>query len=195
MTPYIVVVAILFAVSFSLMIFFTKSVWLKLLTVAILFVISNQVYFGFESIKGWPTEEKLEGSGQLLWAVVNEPAANDPGAIYLWVYVPPPEDGWYEKYVNYHPEEAAPRAVKIPYTENTAEQINKAKQAMEDGYAVEVDFSKNQVTDGSMEEEGNSNSEIPSGAEKGDTSSTLAEENMPRFKIVDPREVARKGRQ
>ena len=198
MTAYLVIVAILFAVSFSLMIFFTKSVWLKLSTVAILFVISNQIYFGFESLKGWPTSEKLNGSGQLIWAIVNEPNGTDPGAIYMWVYLPEGE-GWYHKYVSYHAEDTAPRAVKMPYNKNTAEQVNKAKKAMEEGYMVEVDFGENKLNDGStdgemLEGEENQTPGSPDAA-SGDTTSSMIDENVPRLKIIDPRNISRKGQQ
>jgi hypothetical protein len=200
MTPYIVIVAILFAISFSLMIFFAKSIWLKLSTVAILFVISNQIYFGFESMKGWPTEEKLQGSGQLLWAIVNEPNGSDAGAIYMWVYLPEDDSTWYNKYVKYHTNDASPRAVKLPYNKNTAEQINKAKKAMEEGYMIEVDFGENKVNDGSTDgSSDNSNNEPSQGnldASSGvnDTTDNL-DENMPRLKLVDPRDILRKGQQ
>ena len=197
MTTYILIAALIFAVSFSLMIFFSKSILLKLSTVAVLFVISNQIYFGFESMKGWPTEEKPDSKGQLLWAIVNEPSSDDPGAIYMWVYLPDTDLSWYKKFITYQPTDPAPRAIKIPYNEKTAEQLNKAKQAMEEGYAVEVDFnSGNEVKEGPNGEQQDGTAEQSPDASSGDINSTAKiDENLPRFRLIDPRDIVRKGQQ
>ena len=187
MTIYIVVSAILFALLFSLMIYFSKSILLKLLTVAIVFVMANQIYFGFESMKGWPTEVKMSGKGQLIWTMVVEQSDTYSGAIYMWVYLPEPNNTWYEKYITYHTDATAPRSLKMPYNEKLAEQLNKVKKSMEEGYTVEIDFDAGQSAeqiDGSGE---SGDGEAPSTDGSNANESGKIDKNIPRLKLIDPR--------
>lgn len=189
MTGYIVFAAILFAISFSLMIYFSRVLTFKLITVAVLFVISNLIYFSFDSIKGWPATEHLPKKGQLIWGVVQEPTDTDPGAIYLWVVYDETETGWLQHIVTYKPEVQSPRAFKIKYSKKTASQLQKAKEAMEQGFGVELDPSEGQTGDGEASGNAKAGSDDSTGGERGST----VDEEMPRFKLVDPRDVMGKG--
>lgn len=189
MTAYIVFAAILFAISFSLMIYFSRMLVFKLTTVAVLFVISNLIYFGFDSIKGWPADENLPKKGQLIWGVVQEPTDDDPGAIYLWIIYDEKDTEWYQKIVNYKPETQSPRAFKIKYSKKTATQLQKAKEAMEQGFGVELEPQEGESGEAEDSSQTKAEPDKPTGGERGST----VDGEMPRFKLVDPRERMVKG--
>lgn len=189
MTSYIVFAAILFAISFSLMIYFPRLLPLKLSTVAILFAIANLIYFGFDSIKGWPATDHLPKKGQLIWGTVQEPNEDNPGAIYLWIISDQEELSWYQKIVTYDPQEPAPRAYKIKYNKKTASRLQEAKQAMEQGFSVELNPSEGETGEGEATGKDEAKPDEAAGGERG----SAVEEEMPRFDLVDPRESMGKG--
>lgn len=103
----------------------------------------------------------------------------------MWVYVNESDNAWYQKYINYHSDGLSPRALKTPYNKEMAGELQKAKEAMKKGYAIEVDFNSDDLLKPGEGE----------GTEKGvdtDTGSSnetsKIDRRIPRFKIVDPRD-------
>ena len=100
MNAYIVTAGILFALSFAFMIYYNKSFWLKLSTITLLFAIVNMIYFSFDTLKGWPSHDKIT-KGQLVYVDIVEPTETYPGAIYVYVRINETKHTWYDKYINY----------------------------------------------------------------------------------------------
>ncbi len=192
MNAYIIAAGILFALSFAFMIYYNKSFWLKLSTITLLFAIVNMIYFSFDSIKGWPSNEKIT-KGQLVFVEIVEPTETYKGAIYLYVRIEIEEQPGYSKYINYfYWDEYAPRSYYIPFTEQSSKTMREAKEAMEKGYIVEIEGESAQ-TDGNGKgepsDEPNANGgEMPDGGDSEDY-------NVPHLKLVDPRERSGKVQQ
>lgn len=190
MTEYIVTAAILFAISFSLMIFYSKKLLWKLTTVATMFLLANLIYFTFDTLKGWPTVEHLPRKGQLIWAIVNEPKENDPGSIYLWVvYDTHSDEHWFSKYFTYQPDASSPRSFSLPYSKQSAQKVDEAQQALQEGFTVEFESDGNSLLDPVSNNADAKNSGESAGGEM----SGLIDTNTPRFTIIDPRERMGKG--
>ncbi len=191
MNAYILTASILFALSFAFMIYYNKSFWFKISTITLLFAIVNMIYFSFDSLKGWPSHEKIT-KGQLVYVEIVEPTETYDGAIYVYVRVEPKEHSWYSKYVNYiYWDSLAPRSYYIPYTTQSSSKMREAKEAMEKGYIVEIG---EESTGSNGEGESSSDAEEGNGGELPDGGDS---ENyrVPHLKLVDPRERSGKVQQ
>lgn len=190
MNAYIITVGILFALSFAFMIYYSKVFWLKLSTVTLLFILVNMIYFGFDSLKGWPSNDKIT-KGQLVYVEIVEPTETYDGAIYLYVRLEPEEETWYSKYINFkYWDEYAPRSYFMPYTEKTSKTMREAKEAMEKGFIVEVEGESADTQGG----EGEAAKENKPGGERPD-GGDVDNYNVPHLKLVDPRERSGKVKQ
>jgi hypothetical protein len=191
MNAYIITAGILFAVSFAFMLYYSKWFWLKITTITLLFAIVNMIYFSFDSIKGWPSHDKIH-KGQLVYVEIVEPTETYKGAIYLYVRIENEEKSWLDNYINYYYWDAnAPRSYYIPYTEKSSQSMREAKEAMEKGYIVEVEGdSAEQQNQGNGEpsEDNGNGTEQPDGGEADDY-------KVPHLKLVDPRERSGKVQQ
>lgn len=192
MNLYIIAACIAFAISFAVMLYYNKVFWYKIATITILFAIANMVYFSLDSVKGWPSHDKIH-KGELVFVQVVEPGEGYPGAIYLLVRVDPTETSWYSPYINYvYWDNQAPRSYYIPYTEKTAKEMRDAQQAMEQGYIVEING------DSASEESGNQNGEPNANGKDGGSSPEGGDSTnyeVPHLKLIDPRERSGKVQQ
>lgn len=191
MNAYILTTSIVFALSFAFMIYFNKTFWLKLLTITLLFAIVNMMYFSFDTLKGWPSHDKIT-KGQLVHVEIVEPTETYPGAIYVSVRVEQEEQYWYSKYVNFiYWDSMAPRSYYIPFTEQSSSKMREAKEAMEKGFIVEIEGESAKTESNgngkAPSEEGNGG-ELPDG---GDSENY----RVPHLKLVDPRERSGKVQQ
>ena len=100
MNAYIIAAGILFALSFAFMIYYNRIFWFKISTITLLFAIVNMIYFSFDSMKGWPSHDKIK-KGQLVFVEIVEPTETYDGAIYLYVRINQEDQSWYSKYINY----------------------------------------------------------------------------------------------
>lgn len=189
MNAYIVTAGILFALSFAFMIYYNKSFWLKLSTITLLFAIVNMIYFSFDTLKGWPSHDKIT-KGQLVYVDIVEPTETYPGAIYVYVRINETKHTWYDKYINYfYWDSMAPRSYYIKYTKQTSASMREAKEAMEQGFIVEIEGESAQSNgNGQAEGEQGNGGELPDGGESEDY-------NVPHLKLVDPREKSGKVQQ
>lgn len=191
MNAYIIAASILFALSFAFMIYYSKIFWFKILTITLLFVIVNMLYFSFDSVKGWPSHEKIT-KGQLVYVEIVEPSETYDGAIYVYVRIEPKEHSWYDKYIDYiYWDSFAPRSYYIPYTPQSSSKIREAREAMEKGYIVEIEGDS---AESSGEGDSQESSEEGNGTERPDGGDS---ENyrVPHLKLVDPRERSGKVQQ
>ncbi len=189
MNAYILTASIFFAVSFAFMIYYSKLFWLKIVTITLLFAIVNMIYFSFDTIKGWPSHDKIT-KGQLVFVEIVEPTETYNGAIYLYVRLEPVEEKWYSKYLSYiYWDSQAPRSYYIPFTEQSSKSMREAKEAMENGFIVEIE-GETAEADGKGEASG----EDGNGGERPDGGDS---ENykVPHLKLVDPRERSGKVQQ
>lgn len=190
MNAYIIAAGVLFALSFAFMIYYNRIFWFKISTITLLFAIVNMIYFSFDSMKGWPSHDKIT-KGQLVFIEIIEPTETYNGAIYLYVRIELEEQPWYSKYINYlYWDEYAPRSYYIPFTEQSSNTMREAKEAMEKGYIVEIE-GESAKTDSNGEGEptdGNNGGELPDGGESDDY-------EVPHLKLVDPRERSGKVQQ
>ena len=193
MNAWIIATGIAFAVSFAIMLYYNKVFWFKLSTVTLLFAMANMIYFSFDSMKGWPSDQKI-AKGELIFVHIVEPTETYKGAIYVYVREEMTEREWYDKYISYfYWDGNAPRSYFIPYTKRTSKEMREAKDAMEKGYIVEI-------TGESAETQGNGQDNTDANNSNGtDTYQPDAGINenykVPHLKLIDPRERSGKAQQ
>lgn len=192
MNTWIIAASIAFAFTFALMLYHNKMFWFKPAAVTLLFIIANMVYFSFDSIKGWPTSEKIT-KGYLVFATIVEPSGSYPGAIYLYVDVDESDLHWYDKFVNYvYWDDNAPRSFYLPYSEKTSKDMRQATEAMKNGYIVEI-------TGDSAEAQGDgqdaTNVDNGNGGESQPDGGSAQDYKVPHLKLIDPRERSGKVKQ
>lgn len=110
-----------------------KNKLLIFTTAAVLFLFANMIYFAFEGVKGWPTDDTREVKGILASVIVINPSSGSDGAIYISLFPSIPTK-WYE--YKYHRE--APRMYYVKYTNDRAAKFEEAKQAMQEGKEVRI---------------------------------------------------------
>ena len=105
----------------------------KFVSLALLVIIANSIYFSLDGVKGWPAEEPNEVKGTLASVVIVNPSSSDKGGIYISIFLTEKHE-WY-KYV--YPR-IAPKTFYVEYSNNRAAQFEKAKQAMAEGKEVRI---------------------------------------------------------
>lgn len=191
MNAYILTASILFAVSFAFMIYYSRVFWFKLSTITLLFAIVNMIYFSFDTIKGWPSDDKIP-KGQLVFVEIVEPTENYTGAIYVYVRHELKVSTWYSKYLSYiYWDNMAPRSYYIPYTNQSSKSMREAKEAMENGFIVEIE---GESADAQSNGDGEATGEEGNGGERPDGGES-ENYNVPHLKLIDPRERSGKAQQ
>jgi hypothetical protein len=86
------------------------------------------LWLGRPNPAGWPTAAAVPAHAALQWALVDEPdpAAADPGRIYLWLDVG----------------SRAPRAYALPYSRSLHEQVQRALKRVARGQSVALGRSR-----------------------------------------------------
>ena len=138
-----------------------KGRWItKGLFMAVAIWFSVTLYYSFHNFMGWPTEETINTQhSQLIWFQIKEPSkvSNYPGAIYLWVREIPESEKiegltlrqlsdpmvWF-----IYPDEAAPRAYKIPYTKKRHKKLREAAEGRKTGVRTYVEVEKKKILPG-----------------------------------------------
>ena len=138
-----------------------KGRWItKGLFMAITIWFSVTLYYSFHNFMGWPTEETINTQhSQLIWFQIKEPSkvSNYPGAIYLWLREIPESEKiegltlrqlsdpmvWF-----IYPDEAAPRAYKIPYTKKRHKKLREAAEGRKTGVRTYVETKKKKLHPG-----------------------------------------------
>ena len=91
--------------------FYYNNAISKFLVVFLMVVFANGVYFMFDDIKGWPTEDTSNAKGVLSSVSIVNPSETTEGAIYITLY-PDKLPMWYE--YKYH--RNSPRLFFIKYS-------------------------------------------------------------------------------
>lgn len=120
--------AVMLAVSF----YFISKV-IKFTVLALFVFLANAIYFSFDGVKGWPSEEPTEVKGILASVVIVNPTDEDAGGIYIGLYPSTPIKWYQYTYPRY-----APKTFYIKYSNDRASEFEKAKQALEEGKEVRI---------------------------------------------------------
>jgi hypothetical protein len=98
---------------------------IKLALIAVVTLLYLGTYSGLREIQGWPSEDPLPQSFRLLWAKIDEPnkSRGTEGQIYLWVQELDPGLGI----------AGEPRAYRLPFRLDLAEQVEQAMNSTEAG--------------------------------------------------------------
>ena len=130
--------------------FYFRNTFLKFLVVAYLTILASAIYFTYEGVKGWPTDDDRVIKGILSTVVIVNPSDKDEGAIYISLFLTVPAE-WYE--YQYHRE--APRTFYVKYTNDRAAEFEKAKQALIEGKEVRINGIPPEVSNGNGNSEDN----------------------------------------
>lgn len=143
----LVTLFILLSILYAFQLYYQDNLPLKMVSVAILFIISSTVYFSFDTYKGWPASGNIL-RGYLRSTMVVEPVNGKPGEIFVWIIEKPVELTFFQALVTYKfPEENAPRGYTIPYSDEAAKTIKKAQSKVDSGMVVEIGSSQNDLGD------------------------------------------------
>ncbi len=137
----------IFTLAIIALAFYFRNTFLKFLVVAYLTVLASAIYFTYEGVKGWPTDDDRVVKGILSAVVIVNPSDKSEGAIYISLFPTVPAE-WYE--YQYHRE--APRTFYIKYTNDRAAAFEKAKQAMIEGKEVRINGVPPETTSNGGEE-------------------------------------------
>lgn len=143
----ILVVFALCTVTIIALSFYHKSAFLKFVTIAYLTILASGIYFIYEGVKGWPTDDSSEVKGILSSVVIVNPSDVGEGAIYISLFPTVPAE-WYE--YEYH--RKAPRTFYVKYTNDRAAAFEKAKEAIKEGKEVRINGIPPEQSSGDGEE-------------------------------------------
>lgn len=114
---------------------------LKLAAIIIVPAFMFAIWFGYQSFSGYPYKTSTWPKRALFvsgYYVDPDPQTHSKGAIYVWLILP--------KHTSANPfaynPHGDPRAYKLPYSEQDAQQIQKANQAAQKGQPVEIRAAK-----------------------------------------------------
>ena len=167
---------------------------LKFLTVALFVFLANAIYFTFEDVKGWPTEETSEVKGILASVTIVNPSDTEGGGIYISLFPTTPQE-WYE--YQYH--RYAPRIFYVEYSNDRAAEFEKAKQAMAEGKEVRINGIPPKNSNGNGDQEGEVAEESLGGIVMNTLERLLSPQrdtykpNVPDVEIIAPQVPPQKG--
>jgi hypothetical protein len=102
--------------------------WLKLGAIIVTCGFTFAVWSALGSFGGWPTDEQPPARALLVSSSVDEPRA-----IYVWLLAPHPSG-----LLAYRPEDATPRAYRLPYSRELHEQVARGAALAKQGRPVEL---------------------------------------------------------
>lgn len=135
-----IVAALLFLVLSGLLLWavvYGSGWWeFKLATILVVPAFMFAIWFALESFTGYPTTQTFPQRALFIsgYYVDPDPQTHSKGAIYIWVILPKAHS---VNPLDYNPN-GDPRAYKLPYDEQTAEQVQRAMEAAKRGSQVEV---------------------------------------------------------
>ena len=117
---------------------------LKISLIAFVSVFYAVTWIGHQSMLGWPTGEDLPVDFRVLWITIDEPdkVTREPGGIFFWVRAL--DEAGIPKGI--------PRAHRIPFTQEAAEEAQAAIGKMEEGDVMNGTLSRNAVQDKDQQE-------------------------------------------
>jgi len=133
MTQILLLIFALFSALIMAISLYWNNLSAKFVSIALLVILANCVYFSLDGVKGWPAEEPREVKGNLASVVIINPSESFEGAIYISVFLKE-KVKWYE----YSYSRIAPKTFYVKYSNNRASEFEKAKQAMQEGKEVVI---------------------------------------------------------
>ena len=117
---------------------------LKISLIALVSVFYAVTWIGHQSMLGWPTSEDMPVDFRVLWITIDEPdkVTREPGGIFFWVRAL--DEAGIPK--------GTPRAHRIPFTQEAAEEAQAAIGKMEEGDVMNGTLSRNSVRDKDQQE-------------------------------------------
>jgi hypothetical protein len=140
----------LFTLAVIALAFYFRNSFFKFLVVAYLAILASAIYFMYDGVKGWPTDDDRVVKGILSSVVIVNPSDMSDGAIYISLFPTVPSE-WYE--YRYHRE--APRTFYVKYTNDRAAEFERAKQALMEGKEVRINGIPPEVSTGTGNSEDN----------------------------------------
>lgn len=175
-----------FAILYTLQLFITRSIVLKLIVITYLFLVSSAIYFSFDSYKGWPTDEKVN-KAFLIKVHIVEPTPESKGGIYIWTIPETQEQNIIATIFGYSVSNM-PRAYIIPYSNKAQKEFTEAQKKLEEGMVIILN-------DDSPQKQGEQTGEGASQTKQdgdGNAADSGQEYEGPRISIVSPDQVMRK---
>ena len=117
---------------------------LKIGLIALVSVFYAVTWIGHQSMLGWPTGEDMPETFRVLWITIDEPdkVTREPGGIFFWVREL--DEAGIPKGI--------PRAYRVPFTQEAAEEAQAAIGKMEEGEVMNGTLSRNTVRDTDQED-------------------------------------------
>lgn len=124
-------------------------VYWKIFIIIILNVLAALVYKALPSYMGWAYSHPPPQHLSLQWMIINESNenTNDPGGIYLWVKSYEYESDWIVSLLGYNASAGEPRALKIPYTRKSHEQMQGLLEKLKSGQKITGRITKQSQND------------------------------------------------
>ena len=95
---------------------------LRLVAIVVVPLLAFALWRAAQPPKGWPTTNHQPVTASFLWGDIREPAAGDPGRIFIWLDVGASQ----------------PRAFSLPYTRQLHKQVQAAMNATKHGHTIAV---------------------------------------------------------
>ncbi|MBV1905870.1 MAG: hypothetical protein KUG75_07320 [Pseudomonadales bacterium] len=134
-------------------------------------------YYGWRSFSGLPSSESLPDNFRLVWLTVDEPdkITGSDGAVYIWLR---------ELSANLQKPVGEPRAYRLSYSENLAEEVEAAIAELEAGKQLNGGRSRQQFVDEDIPADDNTNVQARTG-EYGSQSSGSYDQRIV-FRVLAP---------
>lgn len=133
MTQTLLLIFALFSAIVMALSLYWNNLSAKFVSITLLVILANCVYFSLDGVKGWPAEEPNAVKGVLASVVIVNPSAEDAGGIYIGLFPNMPKK-WYQ----YEYNRLAPKTYYIEYSNDRAAKFELAKKAMEEGKEVQI---------------------------------------------------------
>lgn len=116
---------------------------LKIGLIALVSVFYSVTWLGHQSMLGWATSEDMPDAFRVLWITIDEPdkATKEDGGIFFWV----------RELDEAGIPQGAPRAYRVPFTEQAAEEAQAALGKMEEGDVMNGTLSNNAMREKDQE--------------------------------------------
>lgn len=171
MTGAVVLLALAYAAVAALLLSLNLATryatWIKVLAITLVTGLYGVSWAAWNGMLGWATPADLPESFRVLWITMEEPdkQTREPGVIYFWI----------RQLDAAGLPVGAPRAYRVPWTEEAAESAQSALTAMEEGELINGRLGRNLVAEQEMNEEGSDYA--------GESSVTGAGAERPRFEF------------
>lgn len=118
---YVAIAALLLSLNLAT----RHSGWVKASAIVLVSMLYVGTWLGYQGLLGWPSPQPMPAEFRVLWISMEDPdkASSEPGHIYYWL-----------RALDEHGEvSGAPRAYAVAWDEASAEEAQRAIEALEEG--------------------------------------------------------------